>query len=176
MPANKKTEEEVKREVTHLKQRIESLKQSAHERGRSFASLAEEHLIKKVRGETAKSPFAFAQGWTSAAFPGSSANFSISLHNPDPTSYFPLYVTIFFGLGNFTEIGEAWAGRDQRWPALSSDRTDFLANTDQTFNFNYVIPTGLPLGTYNGNSAVWVGEFFSVGTLFDRGSFDVQLL
>ena len=176
MAAFKKTDEEVKREVTRLQQKIERLKQAAHERGRSFAALSEEQLIKKVRGETAKSPFMFSQSWTSGAFPGSNASFSVSLHNPDPTGYFPFYVSIFFGLGNFFEVGEAWAGRDQRWPGLSSARTDFLANSDQTFDFSYVIPTRLPLGTYNGNTVAWVGEWFSQGTWFDRGSFDLQLL
>ena len=175
MPAAKKTEEEVKREVTRLKQHIERLKESAHERGRSFASLSEEDLAKKVRGETAKSPFMYAQSWTSGSTEGASANVTLYLHNPDPTGYFPFYVTIFFGLGSLTDVGEAWDGRDTRWPALSSARADFLANSDQTFSFDYVIPTGLPLGTYNGNSVVWMGDWFGTGTLFDRGTFDLQL-
>jgi hypothetical protein len=175
MAANKKTEEEVKREVARLKQEIEALKQFAHEQGQGFSSLGEEDLARKLRGETSKSPFIFAQSWTSGASPGSAASYSVSVHNPDPTSYFPVYVTIFFGLGNFFDVGAAWAGRDKRWPEFSSDRTNFGAGSDKTFTFNYTVPIGLPLGTYNGNSVVWRGEFHDVGAAFDRGSFDVKL-
>jgi hypothetical protein len=176
MPPFKKTEEDVKRDVTRLKTHIERLKQAANERGKAFASLSEESLVKKVRGETAKSPFMYAQSWTSGAFPGANANVTLYLHNPDPVGYFPFYVSIFFGLGSLTDIGDAWDGRDDRFPAFSSARADFLANTDQSFSFDYVIPTGLPLGTYNGNSVVWVGDWFGTGTVFDRGTFDLQLL
>jgi len=175
MPAFKKSEEDVKRDVARLKSHIERLKETAKERGRAFASLPEEHLIKKVRGETAKSPFMYAQSWTSGSVPGANANITIYLHNPDPVGYFPFYVSIFFGLGSLTDIGEAWDGRDTRYPAISSARADFLPNTDQSFSFDYVIPTGVPLGLYNGNSVVWVGDWFGAGTVFDRGSFDLQL-
>jgi len=171
----KKTAEVVKREVAQLKEQIEMLKELAREQGRAFSSLNEDQLTRKVRGETSNSPFIYAQSWTSGTTPGSAASYTVYVRNPDPNAYFPVYVTIFFGLGNFFDVGQAWAGRDKRWPEFSSDRTFFPANSDQSFSFNYMVPTGLPLGTYNGNSVVWRGEFHDVGAAFDRGSFDVKL-
>jgi hypothetical protein len=176
MPGFKKSEEDVKRDVARLKSHIERLKQTANERGKAFASLPEEQLVKKVRLETAKSPFMYAQSWTSAASAGTPANVTLYLHNPDPVGYFPFYVSIFFGLGSLTDVGSGWDGRDTRFPAVSSPRGDFLANTDQSFSFDYVIPSVAPLGLYNGNSVVWVGNWFGTGTVFDRGTFDLQIL
>lgn len=175
MAPNKKTAEEVKREVAQLKEEIEALRERAREQGQAFSALDEEQLTKKVRGETSKSPFIYAQGWTSGTSPGSAAQYTVYVRNPDPTAYFPFYVTIFFGLGNFFDIGQAWIGRDKRWPEFSSDRTYLSANSNQSFAFSYTVPTGLPLGTYNGNSVLWEGEWHDVGTAFDRGSFDVKL-
>ena len=92
------------------------------------------------------------------------------MRNPDPTGYFPFYAKVFFGLGNFFAVDQGWAGRDKRWPEFSSDRTFFPPKSDLSFTFNYKVPTGLPLGTYNGNSVVWRGDFHDVGTSFDRGA------
>jgi hypothetical protein len=177
MAVSKKTDEQVKQELGRLKEQIEALRQLAHERGQAFSSPDDERLTRKLRGETAKSPFIYAQSWTSGTSPGSPANYTVYVQNPDPSAYFPFYVTIFFGLGNFfDDLDEAWAGRDKRWPEFSSDRTFLAANSSQSFSFNYTVPTGLPVGTYNGNSVLWRGDFHDVGVSFDRGSFDVKLL
>ena len=97
------------------------------------------------------------------------------MRNPDPSAYFPFYVTISFGLGNFFDVAQGLIGRDKRWPEFSSDRTFFPANSNQSFSFNDTVPVGLPLGTYNGNSVLWRGDCHDVGTSFDRGSFDVKV-
>jgi hypothetical protein len=175
MAPSKKTAEEVKREVDELKKQIEALKEQAREQGQAYSSLDDEQLTKKVQGETSNSPFIFAQSWTSGTTPGSAANYTVHVRNPDPNAYFPFYATIFFGLGNFFDTGQAWAGRDKHWPEFSSDRTFFPANSNLSFSFSYTVPSGLPLGTYNGNSVLWRGDFHDVGAVFDRGSFDVKL-
>src|SRR5882672_8592353 len=95
MAQPKKTAEAVKREVDQLKEQIAALKEQAQERGQAFSALSEEQLARKVRGETSKSPFIFAQSWTSGTSSGSTANYTVSVRNPDPTAYFPFYVTIF---------------------------------------------------------------------------------
>lgn len=175
MADEKKSAEAVKREVAQLKKQIEVLKEQAREQGQAFSSLDEDQLTKKVQGETSKSPFIFAQSWTSGTTPGSAANYTVHVRNPDPNGYFPVYATIFFGLGNFFGPDQAWTGRDKRWPEFSSDRTFLPANSDRSFSFSYTVPSGLPLGTYNGNSVLWRGEWHDVGAAFDRGSFDVKL-
>jgi hypothetical protein len=169
-----KTDEAVEREVAQVAERIEALRNLARERGLAFSALTDEQLVRKVRGETANSPFIFAQAWTSGTTPGSAATYRASVQNPDPTGYFPVYMTIFFGLGNFFDADQGWIGRDKRWPEFSSDRTFLSANTNQDFVFNYTVPS-VPLGTYNGNSVLWQGDFHDVGVSFDRGSFDVSL-
>jgi hypothetical protein len=176
MEKYKKTTEEVKREVSQLKEKIEVLKEQAREQGLAFSSLDDDELAKKVRGETSNSPFIYAQLWTSATSPGNPAIYKVWVRNPDPSSYFPVYVTIFFGLGNFFDVNQGWIGRDKRWPEFSSERTHLTAGTDQSFSFSYTVPTGLPQGTYNGNSVLWKGKWHDVGTYFDRGSFDMKLL
>ena len=175
MAEEKKTAEAVKREVAQLKKQIEVLKEQAREQGQAFSSLDEDQLTKKVRGETSKSPFIYSQSWTSGTTPGSTANYTVHVRNPDPNGYFPVYTTIFFGLGNFFDPDQAWTGRDKRWPEFSSDRTFLPPNSDHSFSFSYKGPSGLPLGTYNGNSVLWRGEWHDVGAAFDRGSFDVKL-
>jgi len=175
MKKDKKTTEAVKHEVAELKKQIEVLKEQAREQGQAFTSLDEDQLTKKVKGETSNSPFIFGQSWTSGSTPGSAAIYTVHVRNPDPNAYFPFYATIFFGLGNFFDAGQAWTGRDKRWPEFSSERTFLPANSDRSFSFSYTIPLGLPLGTYNGNSVLWKGDWHDVGVAFDRGSFDVKL-
>ena len=169
-----KTDEAVEREVAQLAERIEALRNLARERGLAFSALTDEQLVKKVRGETANSPFILAQAWTSGTTPGSAATFRAFVQNPDATGHFPVYMTIFFGLGTFFDADQGWIGRDKRWPEFSSDRTFLSPNTNQDFVFNYTVPS-VPLGTYNGNSVLWQGDFHDVGVSYDRSSFDVSL-
>jgi len=170
-----KTDEEIKQEVARIQEEIGHLKERAREQGLAFSCLEEEQLIAKVKGETSNSPFITGQSWTSGTSPGSSASYTVHVQNPDPIGYFPFYASIYFGLGNFLSVGEGWAGRDKRWPDFSSDRTFLAANASASFTFNYTTPTGLPLGTYNGNTVVWKGDWHDTGVSFDIGSFDVRL-
>lgn len=175
MADQKKSAEAVKREVSQLREQIEILKEMAREQGQAFSSLDDDQLTKKVTGETSNSPFIYAQSWTSGTTSGSSASYTVYVRNPDPVSYYPVYATIFFGLGNFFGADQAWNGRDQRWPQVSSDRSLFPANSDRSFTFNYTVPAGLAPGTYNGNVVVWQGSWHDVGASHDQGSFDVKI-
>ena len=137
MAEEKKTAEAIKREVTHLKKLIEVLKEQAREQGQAFSSLEEDQLTKKVQGETSKSPFIFAQSWTSGTTLGSAANYTVHVRNPDPVAYSPVYATIFFGLGNF--FGADRPGRDgisvgqsSRLSARSSLRTQTAVSASIT--------------------------------------------
>lgn len=175
MAKYKKTQEEVKAEVKRLSAEIAALRERAREQGQAFSGLDDKELEKKVKGETSNSPFIYAQGWTSGTSPGSPASYTVYVNNPDPVSYFPFYASIYFGLGNFFSVADGWAGRDKRWPDFSSDRTFLNASSTASFTFSYTTPTGLPLGTYNGNTVIWEGEWHDTGQSFDRGSFDVRL-
>jgi hypothetical protein len=171
----RRTADEIKREVTKLTEQIGMLERAAREQNLAFSSLDPKQLERKASGETSNSPYIFAQMWTSAATPGTSAIYRVYVQNPDPFGYFPFYASIYYGLGNFLGVGEGWVGRDLRWPGMSSERTVLPASTSQSFDFNYKVPT-VPLGTYNGNAVIWRGEWHDVGTSFDRGSFDFKVL
>ena len=137
----------IKLEVDQLKKQIASLKEQAQQQGLAFSSIEEEQLIKKVKGETSKSPFIYAQSWSGGATLGGNVYYNVYVRNPDPNPYNPFCVTIFFGLGNFFAIDQGWIGRDKRWPEISSDSTYFPSNSDRNFSFNFTVPSSLPLGT-----------------------------
>src|SRR5919112_1028198 len=163
------------RSAQDIDREVELLKEEAQHQGFRFSSLSEEDLVRKIRGETSRSPFILGEGWSHGT-PGSSASYSVSLSNPDPTGYYPLYVTIFFGAANFLDdIGEAISGRDLRWPYLTSQAFGLASGATTTRNFQYTIPTNIPLSTYPGNAVFWRGSFHDKGTFFDRGFFDVSV-
>jgi hypothetical protein len=98
---------------------IELLKEQHARRGLSFASLTEEELAQKIRGETSKSPFFYWQGWTAATTPGNAAYIEVGYRNPDPI-FWQICVTMFFGLANFAaDITATLAGRHTGWPYVS---------------------------------------------------------
>ncbi len=117
----KKSEKEIRQEVELRLREIALFKEEAQNQGLKFSSLTEEQIVKKVKLESSKSPYIYAQSWTSGTTPGSSASYSVNIANPDPVGYYPMYVSIFFGIGNFlADIGEGWIGRDTHWPVLST--------------------------------------------------------
>jgi hypothetical protein len=172
----RKSADEVRKEVERRSEEIAALEQIAQRRGLSFSGLTKEELEKKIKGETSKSPYIYAQGWTSGTGIGSAATYQLWVSNPDPTAYFPVFVTIYFGLGNFADdVAEAVAGHDPKWPYVSSDRTFLAAGGTMNPTFNYTVPMGILAGTYLGNSVLWGGQWHDKGTYFDRGLFDIAV-
>src|SRR5215212_6051060 len=106
-----KSEQDINREVEQRLQEIELLREEAQHKGLSFASLSEEQLTKRIRGESSESPFIYTEMWTSLAHRGAAASYTVTISNPDLTSYYPLFVSIFFGAANFLDdIGEGISG------------------------------------------------------------------
>lgn len=173
----KKSEREVKEELERRLAEIAQLKEDASARGLAFSSPPEEKLAQKIREESGESPYIYAQSWTSGTYPGSSAYYNLYAANPDPTGHYPVFVTIFFGLGNFLDdLGEAVDARDMRWPYVSSESSYLAPGANMTAAFSYTTPTGLPRGTYVANSVLWRGDYHDKGVYFDRGLFYVTLL
>lgn len=172
-----RNEQDVNREVERRLEEISLLRDVAQQQGLAFSGLSEEVLVRKVRRESSSSPYIYAQGWTSTVGPGATASYSVYISNPDPSGYYPMFVSIFFGAANFLDdVGEGLSGRDTRWPYLSS-RAFVLAGNGATTtqNFSYTAPTGVPLSTYLGNSVLWRGDFHDKGAYLDRGLFYVNL-
>jgi hypothetical protein len=53
----KKTAEEVKKEFEQVMREMAIFKENAHGKGGKVDCLSEEELLKKIRGESSKSPF-----------------------------------------------------------------------------------------------------------------------
>jgi hypothetical protein len=171
----KRSEAEIRAEVRRLLEEIELLKEQHARRGLSFASLTEEELAQKIRGETSKSPFFYWQGWTAATTPGNAAYIEVGYRNPDPT-FWQICVTMFFGLANFAaDITATLAGRHTRWPYVSDAPTIVSAGGSGSAKFNYTTPM-VERGTYLGNTVLWQPRTFDIGTYLDRSFFEVRLI
>jgi hypothetical protein len=168
----KKTEKEVRQEVERLLKEIALFKEDAQRKGFAFSSLSEEELVKKVRGESSNSPFMCAQGWSGGGPAGDEAGYSVTIYNPDPEEMWPVFVTIFFGLGNFfDDIAQAWIGRDTRWPTLSTEQFTLEPGVYISQNLKYIVPIDIPSSTYLGNSVLWYAQLHDKGDYLDRSLF-----
>jgi hypothetical protein len=171
----RKSEAAVKEELRRRLEEIEARKEIAQHRGLAFASPSEEELAKKIRGESAKSPYLYFEAWTSGTTPGSSAFYEAGYANPDPGGYYPVTVTIFFGLANLAgDISEGFDARDWSWPYVSSEPVFLAAGATGAASFNYTTPM-VNRGTYLGNAVLWAPNYFDVGRYFERGFFEVTL-
>jgi hypothetical protein len=176
MADKKKAEQLVKNEVRRRAEEIELLKQQAQQQGLAFSAPSKEQLDKKIRGESADSPYIYAMSWTSGTPLGGPAYYQVWMSNPDPTSYYPVFVSVFFGVANFFDsIADGVIGRDQRWPYLNSAPFSIASGGTATQTFNYPTPVSVPRSTYLGNAVVWVGDYHDQGRYFDRGLFHVTL-
>ncbi|MDQ3821735.1 MAG: hypothetical protein M3321_00655 [Actinomycetota bacterium] len=173
----RKPQGDVAEEVERRLLEIEQLKQDAAARGLAFSAPTREQLEKKIRRETGQSPYIYSMSWTSGTSAGSPAYYNLYAANPDPTGYYPVFVTIFFGLANFfDDLSEAVDARDVRWPYVSSEPTYVAAGANLAASFSYTTPSGLPKGTYVANAVLWAGQYHDKGVYFDRGLFYVTLL
>jgi hypothetical protein len=172
---------DVKKQVEQKTREIEMLEKQARDQGLSFSGLDADQLTRKIKGETADSPYIYAQMWNSGASPGDSVIYSVYISNPDPIQYYPVFASIFFGVANFLDVGdlgEALAAgnfnNDQGWPYMSSRPFSLASGASINEQFSYTTPAA-PLTTYIGNCVVWGGEYHDTGRYFDRGLFYVTL-
>jgi hypothetical protein len=168
----------IRQEVERRLQEIQLLEQEAKDQARRFRFLSEEELTRKVRGESSSSPYIYGYGWNSSTTPGAPATVTVFAANPDPTPYYPLLVSLFFGAANFlSDIALGPAGRNEEWPYLSTLPFSLAASGGSTSqSFSYSTPTGITLGTYLGNLVLWQGQFFDQGTYLDRAFFEVEVV
>ena len=176
MAQRKKPDREVKEELERRREEIGFLRQQAQQQGLAFSAPSDEQLEKKIRGETANSPYIYGMSWTSGTVPGSTAYYQVWISNPDAVGHYFTFVSVFFGVANFFgNIADGIIGRDDRWPSLSSPPFSLAAGGTATQSFNYVTPSTVPRSTYLGNAVVWRGDFHDTGVYFDRGLFYVTL-
>jgi hypothetical protein len=172
----KNPDRDVKEELDRRLAEIELLKHQAQQQGLAFSAPTKEQLEKKIRGETANSPYIYSMSWTSATTRGSAASFQVYFSNPDASGYYPVFASVFFGVANFFgNIADGFVGRDDRWPYLSSPPINLSSGGTGSPSFLYTTPSVVPPSTYLGNVVLWRGEFHDTGAYFDRGGFYVTL-
>jgi hypothetical protein len=176
MAQGKKTDQEVQQELDRRLEEIELLERQAQQQGLAFSSPTKEQLERKIRGEDSNSPYIYSMSWTSGTTLGSPASYQVWMSNPDPAGYYPMFVSLFFGVANFFDnIADGVIARDDRWPFLSSSPFSLAAGGTATQSFNYTTPSTVPRSTYMGNALVWRGELHDKGAYCDRGLFYVTL-
>jgi len=176
MARDKKADQLVTEEVERRLEEIELLRRQADQQGLAFSAPSKEQLERKIRGETSNSPYIYSMSWTSGTTPGSPAYYQLWMSNPDPVGYYPVFVSVYFGVANFFDnIADGIIGRDDRWPSMGSPPFALAAGTTATQAFNYTTPASVQRSTYLGNSIVWRGDYHDKGDYFDRGLFHVTL-
>lgn len=169
-------DEQVQAATKRLSDEIELLRREAGDQGLAFSALTEDELVGRESGQTSSSPYIYSQSWTSGTSAGNPAVYRVYVRNPDPSGYYPLFVTIFFGLANFlTDVGHGPAGRDPRWPYVSSAGFSLVSGATTNQTFNYVVPASSPSGTHTGNAVLWRGQYHDQGDYLDRGLFPVTV-
>ena len=166
------TSDEQRQRVTALREHIDALRRSTHEKGQRFRALDDDQLATRFAAAAAQQPFILGQGWTSGTVAGTTAEFDCTVSNPDGTGH-NVFVSVFFGL-SFFDISDAWVGRDERWPSFSSAPTLIAAQSSQNIQFTYTVPA-VPRGTYIGNAVLWQGAFTFAQELYDRSIFEVSI-
>lgn len=169
--ADNKTDAEVLAEVERRLAEIELLRRQATQQGLAFAARSREQLETKIRAEALGSPYIYAQGWMSRAAPGGSGYVYVAIANPDPVPWYTMFVSVFFGLANFSDKGEALAGRDESWPYLASAPFDLTAAATSTQSMTFITPDTAVPTTYLGNAFLWSSPTFGQGTYLDRSLF-----
>jgi hypothetical protein len=173
---NQKTEQEAQKIAESLLQKIEFLRQEAHDRNERFEALSNDQLVSKIMGKTSNSPYFYSQSWGSGS-PGGTVSYTATVHNPDANAYsgFNLFGYLFFGPANFISSSDL---------ALTSVDVRFLryfqacgvaANSDTSMKFAIDIPMPLRQGIYMGNCFLVLRNAFDVGQYIDRAGFNMTV-
>jgi hypothetical protein len=167
---------EVEKTVEALLARIQLLRQEADERGETFEALDEEQLRRKVRGETAQSPFFTSHSWVSGVPPGSSIPYTADIYNPDPGYWSSLLCYVFFGPANsILDPDLALASKiDERF-SYSYRQTSLYSGQSATLPFTVRVASAIAPGDYLGNCFLMVRRNLDVGRYFGRASFLITI-
>lgn len=172
-----RSEDEARKIAARLLEEIEFLRQEAAERGERFEALTREQLLGKIKGETSKSPFFFAQSW-GAAPRGGSTTYTAYVSNPDPNGYggSELLGHLFFGPSNFIGSSDlALTAIDPRFPHYYQSCA-MAAGSTAKLTFTIDPSAGLRPGVYMGNCFLVLRGYLGVGTHLDRVAFDMTVI
>jgi hypothetical protein len=171
-----KSEAEARKIAETLLEKVEFLRQEAHERRERFEALTIDQLLSKIMGKTSRSPHFYAQSWGSTS-PGGSTTYRAYVHNPDPSGYssYSLFGYLLFGPANFIGSSDvALTSVDDRFPRYYQ-RCGVAAGSDTSMTFTIDVPAALKPGIYIGNCFLVRRDSFDVGSYVDRAAFDLTV-
>jgi hypothetical protein len=92
---------------------------------------------------------------------------------PDPVGHGSLFASLTFGPTNYiSDSGISLAARDQRWAVYSTPYFGLAPSGSYAATFDVEIPTTIPASGYQGGAFLWKGNYFGIGTLFQRALLD----
>jgi hypothetical protein len=95
------------------------------------------------------------------------------VYNPDPVGHGSLFVSLTFGPTNYiSDSGISLTARDQRWAVYSTPYFVLAPSGSYAATFDVEIPTTIPASGYQGGAFLWKGNYFGIGTLFQRALLD----
>jgi hypothetical protein len=165
------TAAQIKKEVAKIEAAIEAHKRQVAE-SEHFIAMTAEEIEKKLK--RVNSPMITSQGWNNTTS-GGTVNYSLGIHNPDPTTASSLYAHVWVGSGNVdASTGTFLLNVDQRFPRLTQPAAFGLtlaAGASATLSFALKVPAAAEKSSYLGNSCLMRLGSFDVGTFLDRSAF-----
>ena len=152
---------------------IELLREEAKKKGMDFSAPSEDEILKKLKSK--KTPFIIGEWYTPSAARGGIINYGVTIHNPDPVTWFHIYCHVFIGLACFVEdVSDALLAVDPRFARLTNSDLAIGIQPGATKApiFSLPVPANVEGTTYFGNCFLLnLGTFTGVGKCIDRAKF-----
>lgn len=173
----KLTAAQIKEQTRKIQEEIEKQRRRLKTSEQNFTALSPEEIDAKLK--RVKSPMIVFQGWSGAAAPGGTINYSVGVWNPDPTPASNLFVHVWVGSGNVDPTtGTFLLNVDPRFPRLTEPPffgATIAPSTSVTLTYALKVPAGVDKSNYLGNSCLMQFNWHDVGQYLDRGVFPFQV-
>lgn len=169
---SKFTPAEVKKHTARILELTEELKKNK-KKDESITTITAEEIAAKFK--RVNSPMIVGQGWSSAAAPGGTINYSVTIYNPDPTTAIWTFAHVWVGSGNVDPVtGTFLLNVDTRFPRLT--QPDFAGMSipsggSVTQSFKIKIPAAVEKTNYLGNTCLMQFNWHDIGKYLDRSVF-----
>jgi hypothetical protein len=163
---------EKEEKLKNILEEIERHRKKAKEKKLKFTAPTKKQIWKKLMKEN--SPMIISQGWGSTT-PGGTFNYTVGIHNPDPTRRIWMFNHVFIGPANIvSDAGQALCTVDKRFPRLTLPKFDGLAidpGASATLSYSIDVPNNVERTNYIGNSFLFRANWHDIGEYFDRSIF-----
>lgn len=138
-----------------------------------FTSVKPEDVEKKLK--RVNSPMIVFQGWNDTSA-GGTVDYTVGIHNPDPTQAFSVFAHVWVGSGNVDPTtGTFLLNVDARFPRLTEPAFPGLLTLTPgatvTLDYALKVPVTVEKTSYMGNSCLMQFNWHDIGQYLDRGIF-----